>query len=99
MAVTYEQAREIVREHFEPGWSMGTFCLDDRLITENDEFYVFNVGAREFIVDNDSSYAAPGGVPIVFKEDGRLGGRPSVLLVQDPSIRTTPNPNPTFTLT
>lgn len=97
MAVTYDQARELVREHFEPGWTHGTFCLDDRLISENDEFYVFNVGAREFIIDEDDSYAIAGGVPIVFKEDGRLASRPSVMIATDPSILSRPNPNPTLT--
>lgn len=98
MAVTYEQAREIVRERFEPGWTHGTFCLDDRVITENDEFYVFNVDAREYIVDGDVSFATAGGVTIVFKEDGRVESRPSVMIATDPSIRSTPNPNPTLRL-
>ncbi|MEU6036395.1 hypothetical protein ABZ801_13380 [Actinomadura sp. NPDC047616] len=38
---------KIVREHFERGWAHGTFCLDDRVIVENEEFYVFSIGARE----------------------------------------------------
>ncbi|GGQ29413.1 hypothetical protein BKA00_001456 [Actinomadura coerulea] len=97
MAVTYEQARELILAHFEPGWTHGTFCLDDRLIVENDEFYVFGVGAREFIIGGDISYAIAGGVPVVFKEDGRLGSRPSVLVATDPSIRSRPNPNATLT--
>ncbi|TMQ98963.1 hypothetical protein ETD83_18775 [Actinomadura soli] len=98
MTVTYEQAREIVRAHFEPGWTHGTFCLDDRTIGQNEEFYVFNVGAREFIVDGDESYAVVGGVSIVFKEDGRIGSRPSAVIANDPSIRSRPNPNPTLEL-
>jgi hypothetical protein len=96
VTVTYEQARELVLEHFAPGWTNGTFCLDDRLICENDEFYVFNIGAREFIIAGDSSYATAGSVPIVFKEDGRLESRPSAMVATDPSIRSTPNPNPTM---
>lgn len=98
MAVTYEQAREIVRTRFEPGWTHGTFCLDDRVIGENDEFYVFNIGAHEFIVDGDDSYAIAGGVPIVFKEDGRVESRPSAMIATDPSIRSRTNPSPTLTL-
>ncbi|WP_141576259.1 hypothetical protein [Actinomadura sp. WMMA1423] len=97
MAVTYEQARELVRAHFEPNWTMGTFCLDDRWIRENDEFYVFNIGAREFIIDGDDSYAVIGSVPIVLKEEGRVASRPSAMIATDPSIRNAPNPNPTFT--
>lgn len=58
MPFTYEQAREIIRDHLEPGWTHGTFCLDDTNIVENDEFFVFEVGAREFLVDGDGSYEA-----------------------------------------
>jgi hypothetical protein len=75
MSVTYEQAREIIRDRLEPGWTHGTFCLDDRSIVENDEFFVFEVGTREFLVDGDGSYEAIGGVPLVYKEDGRVGPR------------------------
>ncbi|MFG2091386.1 MULTISPECIES: hypothetical protein [unclassified Spirillospora] len=96
MPVTYEQAREIVRQHFEPGWTNGTFCLDDRMIVENDEFYVFNIDAREFIVDGDVSFATAGGVSIVFKEDGRVESRPSVMIATDPSIQSRTNPSPTL---
>jgi hypothetical protein len=98
MAVTYEQAREIVRERFEPGWTNGTFCLDDRMIVENDEFYVFNIDAYEFIVGGDVTFSTVGGVTIVFKEDGRVESRPSVMIATDPSIRSKPNPSPTLRL-
>jgi hypothetical protein len=98
MTVTYEQARAIVRERFEPGWTDGTFCLDDRLIVENDDFYVFSIGAREFIIDGDFDYMIAGGVPIVFKADGRIDSRASVDVATDPSIRQRPNPNPTLTV-
>jgi hypothetical protein len=94
MAVTYEEAREIVRDFFEPGWTHGTFCLDDRVITENDDLYVFVVGAREFLVDGDESYEAIGGVSVVYKEDGRVASMPSVTVATDPTVRTRPNPNP-----
>lgn len=98
MTVTYEQAREIVRERFEPGWTQGTFCLDDREIVENDEFYVFSIGAREFIIDGDFDYMIAGGVPIVYKSDGRVEGRASVDVAMDPTVRRRPNPNPTLTV-
>jgi len=98
MTVTYEQAREIVRNRFEPGWIDGTFCLDDRLIVENDDFYVFSIGAREFIIDGDFDYMIAGGVPLVFKSDGRIDSRASVDVAMDPSIRRRPNPNPTLTV-
>jgi 5-formaminoimidazole-4-carboxamide-1-beta-D-ribofuranosyl 5'-monophosphate synthetase len=98
MSVSYEEAREIVRARFEPGWTHGTFCLDDRYIAENDEFYVFSVGARENIVDGDMSYAIFGGVPIVYKDDGRIGSRASVDVATDPTIQDRPNPNPTLTV-
>jgi hypothetical protein len=96
--VTYEQAREIARERFEPGWTDGTFCLDDRLIVENDDFYVFSIGAREFIVDGDFDYMIAGGVPIVYKSDGHVEGRASVDVAMDPSIRQRPNPHPTLSV-
>ena len=98
MPVTYEQAREIIRNHFRPGWTHGTFCLDDRNIVENDDFYVFEVGAREFIVGGDESYEAIGGVPIVYKKDGSIGSLPSVAIAMDDSIRREANPNPTMSL-
>jgi 5-formaminoimidazole-4-carboxamide-1-beta-D-ribofuranosyl 5'-monophosphate synthetase len=96
VTVTYERARETVLEHFASGWTHGTFCLDDRQIAENEEFYVFNIGAREFIVDGDNSYAIIGGVTVVLKEGGRIESRPSVAIATDRTIKTRPNPNPTF---
>jgi hypothetical protein len=96
MSVTYEQAREIIRDRLEPGWSHGTFCLDDRSIVENGEFFVFEVGSREFVVDGDGSYEAIGGVPVVYKEDGRVGSLPSAEVALDGSIRRRPNPSPTL---
>lgn len=96
MAVTYEQAREIVRRATEPDWPFGTYCLDDRRIVENDEFYVFEVGSREYLVDGNLSYAMAGSVPIVYKADGRLEWVPSVKTGTDPTIRNRPNPAPTL---
>jgi 5-formaminoimidazole-4-carboxamide-1-beta-D-ribofuranosyl 5'-monophosphate synthetase len=97
MTVSYEEAREIVRAHFEPGWTHGTFCLDDRSIAENDEFYIFEVGAREYLVDGDFGYAIAGGVPVVFKSDGHIESRASVTVAMDPTVRGRPNPSPTLT--
>jgi hypothetical protein len=94
--VTYEQARDIVVRAVEPTWEQGTFCLDDRTITENDAFYAFEVGPREYIVDGDLSYALAGSVPVVRKEDGELEWWPSSMIAMDPTIRTHPNPNPTL---
>jgi hypothetical protein len=96
MAVTYEEARDIVRDSLAPNWTHGTFCIDDRTITENDELYVFVVGAREFIVDGDRSYAIIGGLPVVYKEDGRMASLPSVAVATDPTLRDRPNPDPTL---
>lgn len=97
MAVSYEDAVEIVRAHFEPGWTHGTFCLDDRYIVENDEFYVFEVGAREDLVDGNPDYAVAGGVPVVYKSDGHIESRASVTIAIDPTIRQRPNPHPNTT--
>jgi hypothetical protein len=96
VAVSYEQARENIRAHLEPSWKWGTFCLDDRNIVENDEFYVFNIGAREHIIDGDFSYAIAGGFTVVFKEDGRIGAKASTDVAIDPTIRSRPNPEPTL---
>lgn len=96
MAVTYEQARELVRAKFEPGWTHGTFCLDDRTITEHPDYYSFSIGAREWLVDGDESYAVAGGVPVVYKEDGRIASLPSSMVATDPRTTVRPNPNPTL---
>lgn len=86
MSVFYEEARENVRARFEPGWTLGTFCLDDRYIVENDEFWVFSVGAREHLID------------VVYKDDGRIGSLPSLQVAMDRTIRARPNPDPTVTV-
>jgi hypothetical protein len=96
MSVTYEEARETVRARLEPEWKWGTFCLDDRQIIESDNFWVFEIGAREALVDGDHSYLIAGGVTVVSKEDGRIGSLPSVEVALDPSMRTRPNPEPTL---
>ncbi|MEV7157211.1 hypothetical protein AB0N77_21725 [Streptomyces misionensis] len=96
MTLSYADARARVIAATKPGWNTGTFCLDDREIRENDEMFVFNVGNREFLVDNDTSYAIVGGVWVVYKADGRVASLPSVAVAMDPSIRTRPNPAPTM---
>jgi hypothetical protein len=83
MPVSYEKARDIIRRRLEPTWTHGTFCLDDRNIVENDEFYVFAVGSREFLVDGDESYEAVGGVSAVYKEDGRVNSLAAVAVATD----------------
>jgi hypothetical protein len=42
-------------------------------------------------------YAIAGGVPIVYKDDGRIGSRASVDVAMDPAIQDRPNPHPTLT--
>lgn len=95
MTVSYEQARETVRRATEPGWTLGTYCLDDRRIVENDEIYVFQVGAREYLLDGDRSYATAGGVPVVRKADGELQWLPSPMVGMDTTITARPNPEAT----
>lgn len=96
MAVTYEEARQIVRQATEPDWRVGTYCLDDRRIVENDDFFVFEVGAREFLVDGNLSYSIAGSVPVVHKEDGQLEWLPSPRIATDRFILSRPNPEPTL---
>jgi hypothetical protein len=94
MPVSHEQAREVARCQTEPGWDFGTFCLDDRTIVENDDLFVFNVGAREYLVDGDRAFALVGGVAVVYKADGRFDTLPSPVIAMDPTIRSHPNPAP-----
>src|SRR5262245_34133382 len=94
MAVTYEQAREIIRAELEPNWTHGTFCLDDRQIVENDELFVFSVGAREWLVDGDHDYLLIGEVSVVSKVDGGTGSRASIEIALDDSFVVRPNPSP-----
>jgi hypothetical protein len=96
MTVSYDEAREIVVRAVAPTWGHGTFCLDDRQIAETDTAFVFQVGARELIVDGDQSYAVPGGVPVVRKEDGTFEWLASVTVAMDPTVRSRPNPSPMF---
>ncbi|MDX3697822.1 hypothetical protein PV726_48240 [Streptomyces europaeiscabiei] len=95
MTLSYEDARAKAISATKPDWTNGTFYVDDRQIAENDEMYVFNIGAREFLVDGDASFALVGGVTVVYKADGRVASLPSVEVAMDPSIRTRPNPEPT----
>ncbi|OEV12582.1 hypothetical protein [Streptomyces nanshensis] len=94
--ITYDEARDLVRAQLEPGWTPGTFCLDDRKIVENDTMFVFAVGAREHLVDGDISYAVAGSVPVVYKETGELALLPSVDVGTDPTVTQRPNPDPTL---
>lgn len=96
MPITYEGARELVRRTVRPSGETGTFCLDDRKIIENDDMYVFEVGAREHIVDGDDDFEIVGGVPVVYKEDGRLAWLSSIQTAYDDSLRIRENPNPTL---
>jgi hypothetical protein len=96
MAISYEDALHVVLEHFAPRWTHGTFYLEDKEIVETNDVYVFNVGAREWLVDGDISFAVAGGVPVVYKESGELGSLPSVAVATDPTVRTRENPNPSF---
>ena len=96
MAISYEDARDLVVRTVSPDWDTGTFCLDDRKIVENDDMYVFGVGAREYLVDGNDDCEITGGVPVVYKSDGRLVWIPSVETAYDDSLRVRTNPNPTL---
>ena len=96
MDITYAQALELVRSSLGPSWTGGTFCIDDRQIVETDAMYVFDVGAREFLKDDDLRFATMGGVTVVYKQDGRLATLPSVQVAMDPTVQRRDNPAPTF---
>ncbi|MEV0080506.1 hypothetical protein AB0H58_29205 [Nocardia neocaledoniensis] len=94
--ISFAEAVEMVRARFEPTWSVGTFCLDDREIVENDDFFFINIGAREFIVDENIDFAIAGSVPAVDKGTGRISSVRSVDVAMDPTVRVSVNPNPKF---
>ncbi|WP_412542221.1 hypothetical protein R8Z50_06775 [Longispora sp. K20-0274] len=96
MSISYEEAREIARRAVEPAWTHGTFCVDDRVIYETDQYYVVSIAARELVVDGDQSYMLYGGVHVVYKADGKLGMLPAPTVYTDPTIRSRKNPNPTL---
>jgi hypothetical protein len=96
VTISYDEAKKIVVRVVSPTWDHGTFCLDDRQITETDTAYVFRVGAREYIVDGDDSFAVPGGIPVVRKADGTFEWLASVTVAMDPTARSRPNPDPMF---
>jgi hypothetical protein len=96
VTVSYDEARDIVVRALAPQWDAGTFCLDDRFIMENETVYAFVVGAREYIVDGDESYAIAGGVPVVRKRDGVIEWYPSPMIVMDETMRSRPNPDSTL---
>lgn len=61
--ITFEEAREIVRRQVEPMWGplSGTFYVAE-WGAESDQYFKVNVGAREFLVDDDEEFAEYSGV-------------------------------------
>jgi hypothetical protein len=57
---------------------------------------VFEVGAREFLVDDDASYMIVGDVPVVHRDDGRLEWLSAATVAADATITSRPNPEPTL---
>jgi hypothetical protein len=98
MTVSYNEARRLVIETLAPNWHDGTFCLDDRLIVEDDDLYFFKVGARELLVDGDISYARfGGGVAGVVKSTGMVVWIPEIrLALRAHSLHMRRNPRPEF---
>ncbi len=94
--ITYHAAVEMVRARFGPAWNVGTFCVDDREIVENGDFFFINIGAREFIVDGDINFAIAGSVPAVEKLTGRISSVRSVDVAMDPTVQISANPEPSF---
>jgi hypothetical protein len=73
MAVSYEEARDLVRAELAAEWSIGTFWIDESRRAEDDTIFLFFVGAREFIVDGNLDFASVGTmVPVVTKSDGEF---------------------------
>lgn len=71
--ITFEEAREIVRRQIEPLWSpdCGTFYVAE-WGSENDQYFQVDVGAREFLVNNDEDYMQyDGAIYLVEKATGK----------------------------
>ena len=96
MTITYEDALAVLLTQFAPRWVHGTFYLDDKEIVETSDVYVFKVGAREYLVDGNTSFAFAGDVPVVYKESGELGSLSSREVAIDPTAHIRENPNPIF---
>lgn len=100
MAVTYEQAAELAYRSGAAIWNTewGTYCFDDREITEDDEMYVFTSGPREALVDHDPAFMRyGGGLPVVRKMGGEMEWRPWVVLMTErPNLQTRPDPRPVY---
>lgn len=100
MAVTYEQAAELAYRAGAAAWDRewGTYCFDDRQITEDDDVYVVRGGPREDIVDQDRAFLrVGGGLAVVCKDTGELSWLPWVyLMTTRPGLQTRPNPNPVY---
>ncbi len=92
--ISYPEARDLVRAALEPTWTDGTFWLDERLLVEDDELYLFRVGPREWLVDGDVTRARyGGGLPAVVKATGRLVWLPEIRAVlRTEALRIRPNP-------
>jgi hypothetical protein len=96
MSISYEDALQVLLSELAPRWVHGTFYLDDKEIVETDDAYIFKVGAREYLVDGDVSFAIAGGLPVVWKNSGELGSLSSRDVALDPAVRVTANPNAIF---
>lgn len=100
MTLTYEQAADLAHRAGAAAWdsAWGTFCFDDRRITEDQEVYVFHGGPREDIVDNDRALLRVGaGLAVVNKETGAIERLPWVcLMTTRPGLKSRPNPYPVY---
>lgn len=98
--VTYEQAAEIVYEASVATWdpSYGTLIIDDRVIIEDDDVYVFIVGARENLIDMNPEYLTAGDSnAVVDKTDGTLMWIPWHFIQDErPDLVERQNPNPVY---
>ncbi|MFE3189884.1 hypothetical protein ACFXHA_12805 [Nocardia sp. NPDC059240] len=95
MSITHEQACEIVYRTVQPTWTHGTFCIDDRMIAETDDYYLVVIGAREWLINGDDSFLTFGGrATVVYKQSGEIGRLMPFTVNDDPTLRRRENPNP-----
>lgn len=88
MAIDYAYAIRIAREKYEPGWSIGTFWIDEDTVTETDRYFVIKMGAREFMIDGDLDYAITRSPIVVYKDSGEIGTLAYDELEGDPTLVT-----------
>ena len=103
--LSYDEARRVVVDELAPSFGPGTFCIDDRWITETEDAYLLTVESRELLRSEDDPSAprpetdvALAGVQArVTKDGGELTtDRPLARSAGDPGVARNVNPAPAY---